>query len=200
MIDGLDGLAGGICLTVFASFAALSYIYGQPVFMFLSLAICGSLAGFLIFNWPPAKLFMGDAGSLFLGFAAGFMSIALTQGEGSLITPVTPLLILAVPIVDTITMMTKRILKKKNPFFADNRHLHHILLKIGFTKGQAVAVIILISVFFSILAISGNIFNIPEYYLFSFFMAYFLFYFAASFFIKKLVKKAKLSVRFNTPL
>jgi len=201
MIDGLDGLAGGISLTVFSSFAVLSFLYDKPVFLLLNLALCGSLAGFLIFNWPPAKLFMGDAGSLFLGFAAGFMAIALTQGEGSLITPVTPLLILAVPIVDTVTMMTKRIIKKKNPFFADNRHLHHILVKMGYTKRQTSGIIILISVFFSLLAIAGNILAIPEYYLFSFFMAYFLAYFTASFFIKKMVKKrAKLSVRFNTPL
>ena len=173
--------------------------------MLLSLSICGSLIAFLIYNWHPAKLFMGDAGSLFLGFAAGFMSIALTQGQNSLITPVTPLLVLAVPIVDTVTVMTRRVMKGKNPFHADKRHLHHILLKMGYSKRQTATIIILLSALFSSIAIAGSLLKIPEYYLFFFFMAYFAAYFTASFFIKKLVKnRAKLLIHFNfrtpTPL
>ena len=198
MIDGLDGLAGGISLTTFSSFAFLSFISNNPVLMLLSMSICGTLLAFLIYNWHPAKLFMGDAGSLFLGFAAGFMSIALTQGQNSLITPVTPLLVLAVPIVDTVTVMTKRLMKSKNPFHADKRHLHHILLKMGYGNRQTATIIILLSAFFCSIAIAGSLLKIPEYYLFLFFMAYFAAYFTASFFINKLVKKrAKLRIHFN---
>ena len=201
MIDGLDGLAGGISLATFSSFTFLAFISNRPVLMLLGLSICGSLLAFLIYNWHPAKLFMGDAGSLFLGFAAGFMSIALTQGQNSLITPVTPLLVLAVPIVDTVTVMTKRLIKRKNPFHADKRHLHHILLKMGYSKRQTAAIIILLSTLFSSIAVAGSLLKIPEYYLFFFFMAYFAAYFTASFFIKKLVKnREKLLLRFNTSL
>ncbi len=201
MIDGLDGLAGGISLTVFSAFAFLSFISHKPALMFLSLSICGSLIAFLIYNWHPAKLFMGDAGSLFLGFAAGFISIALTQGKNSLITPVTPLLVLAVPIVDTVTVMTKRLMKRKNPFHADKRHLHHILLKMGYSNRQTATIIILLSALFSSIAIAGSLLKIPEYYLFFFFMAYFAVYFTGSFFIRKLIKKrAKLQIHFNTHL
>ena len=201
MIDGLDGLAGGISLATFSSFTFLAFISNRPVLMLLGLSICGSLLAFLIYNWHPAKLFMGDAGSLFLGFAAGFMSIALTQGQNSLITPVTPLLVLAVPIVDTVTVMTKRLIKGKNPFHADKRHLHHILLKMGYSKRQTAAIIILLSTLFSSIAVAGSLLKIPEYYLFFFFMAYFAAYFTASFFIKKLVKnREKLLLRFNTSL
>jgi UDP-GlcNAc:undecaprenyl-phosphate GlcNAc-1-phosphate transferase len=200
MIDGLDGLAGGIGFITFSSFAVLSFISNKPVLMLLNMSICGSLLAFLIYNWHPAKVFMGDAGSLFLGFAAGFMSIALTQGQNSLITPVTPLLVLAVPIVDTVTVMTKRLMKSKNPFHADKTHLHHILLKMGYSNRQTATIIILLSALFSSIAIAGFLLKIPEYYLFLFFMAYFAAYFTGSFFIKKLVKnRAKLSIHFNTP-
>ena len=195
MIDGLDGLAGGISLTAFSSFALLSFLYNRPILMLLNLSICGSLIAFLIYNWSPSKLFMGDAGSLFLGFAAGCMSIALTQGQNSLIRPVTPLLILAVPIVDTVTVMTKRMMKSKNPFYADNRHLHHILLKMGYSKTGAATFIILLSSVFSSIAIVGSLLEIPEYYLFFFFMAYFAAYFTASFFIKKMIRnRTKVSI------
>jgi UDP-GlcNAc:undecaprenyl-phosphate GlcNAc-1-phosphate transferase len=176
MIDGLDGLAGGISLTVFSSFALLSYISHQPVLMLLSLSICGSLIAFLIFNWYPSKLFMGDAGSTFLGFTAAFISIALTQGQNTFVRPVAPLLILTVPIVDTVTVMIKRLIKGKSPFHADNKHLHHILLKRGYSKKQAATGIIILSGFFCSVAIAGTLLQVPEYYLFFFFMAYFALY------------------------
>ena len=194
MIDGLDGLAGGICLMAFGTFAFLSYMYANPVLMLLNLSICGSLIAFLIYNWHPAKLFMGDAGSLFLGFAAAYMSIALTQGTNGLVTPVTPLLVLAVPIVDTLTIMTKRVMKGNNPFRADKGHLHHIVLKMGFSKRQTALIIILLSGLFCSVAIVGSLLQIPEYWLFFFFMAYFIAYFTASFFVRKLLRnRAKLS-------
>ena len=199
MIDGLDGLSGGICLTAFASFAYLSFIAGHTTLMLLSLAVCGSLIAFLIYNWHPSKLFMGDAGSIFLGFVAAFISIDLTQGQGSLISPVIPLLILSVPIVDTVTVMIKRLMKGKNPFYADKAHLHHILLKMGFSRRQTASIIIILSGFFCSVAIAGTLLRIPGYYLFFFFMAYFTVYFTASFHIKKMIKnRAKLSIPFVT--
>lgn len=199
MMDGLDGLAGGICLTAFSSFAFLSFVDNQSTLMLLSLAICGSLIAFLIYNWHPSKLFMGDAGSIFLGFTAAFISIAMTQEPGSLIRPVEPLLVLTVPIVDTVTVMIRRLMKGKNPFYADKGHLHHILLKLGFSKRQTAAIIILLSVLFCLLAIAGNILKIPEYCLFFFFMAYFAAYFTASFYVRKLLRnRVKLMRLFNT--
>jgi UDP-GlcNAc:undecaprenyl-phosphate/decaprenyl-phosphate GlcNAc-1-phosphate transferase len=191
MIDGLDGLAGGVSLTVFSSFAFLSFIYDKPVLMLLNISVCGSLIAFLIYNWHPARLFMGDAGSLFLGFVAGFMSIAMTQGQNSPIPPVTPLLVLAVPIVDTVTVMIKRLMKGRHPFRADKGHLHHILLKMGFNRSQTALIIIVLSGFFCSVAIAGTFLQVPEYYLFFLFMAYFIAYFTASFFIKKLLRNRK---------
>lgn len=210
MIDGLDGLAGGICLTAFFTFAYISFIMNRPIILLLSLSICGSLIAFLIYNWHPSKLFMGDAGSLFLGFAAAFISIALTQGklivalsqgQQSFANPVIPLLVLTVPIVDTLTIMTRRLMKGKNPFHADKGHLHHILLKMGYSKRQAAAIIILLSALFCSIAIAGAILKIPEYFLFSLFMVYFAAYFTASFYVKKIVRnRSKLLIRLNTSL
>jgi len=155
----------------------------------LSGQACGSLIAFLFYNWHPSKLFMGDAGSLFLGFSAAFISIALTQGPKSIVRPVAPLLVLAVPIVDTVTVMIRRLMKRKSPFHADTEHLHHVLLKLGRGKKQTTIIITTLSGLFSATAIAGTIFQIPEYYLFFFFMLYFAVYFTASFFVCIMLQK-----------
>ncbi len=191
MIDGVDGLAGGVSLVAFASFAFLSFFDGHRASMLLCLAISGALVAFLTYNWHPSRLFMGDAGSLFLGFSASFVSIAITQDTGSLVKPVAPLLVLAVPITDTLTVMTKRVMKGKSPFYADKTHLHHILLKYGFTKRQTAAIIIAMSAAFSLLAIVGTLLYIPEYDLFLVFLIYFFSYFSASFFAKRILHKRR---------
>ncbi|MFO8077584.1 MAG: MraY family glycosyltransferase, partial [Thermoplasmatota archaeon] len=91
MIDGLDGLAGGVSFIAFISFAFQASLAQQPVLMLLCLAFAGALLGFLRFNWSPSLLFMGDAGSICLGFALCYMALALTQGEGSQVRPVSAL-------------------------------------------------------------------------------------------------------------
>ena len=188
MIDGVDGLAGGISLVAFSAFAVLSYIDGHVVTLLLCLALCGAIIAFLWYNWNPAKLFMGDAGSLFLGFTASFVSIVLTQEQGSIVRPVAPLLVLAVPITDTLTVMIKRMIRGKSPFYADRTHLHHVLLKFGFTKRQTTSIIIAMSSAFSLLALAGTVFEFPEYSLFMIFLAYFFAYFLSSFFVKRALR------------
>lgn len=98
------------------------------------------------------------------------------------------LLILTVPIVDTITIMIKRALKGKNPFSGDRRHLHHILMKFGLGKRGTVKAIILLSGIFSSLSILGTILKIPDYYLFLIFAIYFVSYFISSFYIKEMIR------------
>ncbi|HAM53578.1 MAG TPA: undecaprenyl/decaprenyl-phosphate alpha-N-acetylglucosaminyl 1-phosphate transferase [Nitrospiraceae bacterium] len=185
MIDGVDGLAAGVALIAFGSFAVLSAMDNRMKIMVLSVAMSGALIGFLKYNWHPAQVFMGDAGSFFLGCTAAFISISLTQQPHGIIRPVVPLLILAVPIVDTITLMLTRIIKGKSPFRADRNHLHHLLLRLGLSKKKCVAVIILMSAFFSSVAIFGTILRIPEHYLFAIFVVYFFLYFGLSFYIRK---------------
>jgi UDP-GlcNAc:undecaprenyl-phosphate GlcNAc-1-phosphate transferase len=180
MIDGLDGLAGGVTLIAAAAFAILSYFGGHWEYFLISLALCGAIIGFLRFNWFPAKVFMGDAGSLFLGFSLVFLSIAITQVKGSTVHPVAALLILATPISDTLTLMFKRAMAGKSPFHADKYHLHHILVRMGLSKTAAVGIILFISVVFAGIAVLGTIHQVSEHYLFMVFVAYFTAYFTTS--------------------
>jgi UDP-GlcNAc:undecaprenyl-phosphate GlcNAc-1-phosphate transferase len=187
MIDGLDGLAGGIALIAFASFSVLAHINHQREIVLLSVAFCGAVIAFLKYN-RMGRLFMGDAGSLTIGFILAFLSIAITQTDQSLVPPVVPLLLLAVPIVDAVTTMTKRLLRGKSPFHADRTHFHHILLKFGFNQKRAVKIILGISCFLSIIALMGTIFRTPEYLLFLGFLSYCFFTVMLSHFVKSLYK------------
>ena len=81
---------------------------------------------------------MGDAGSLSLGFGLAFMSVAMSQGKNAVMSPVCPLLILAIPITDTITVMSKRLMRGRNPFVADKYHLHHIFMRFGMSRQTSV--------------------------------------------------------------
>jgi UDP-GlcNAc:undecaprenyl-phosphate GlcNAc-1-phosphate transferase len=138
--DGLDGLAGGICLLIFAAIGYLSYLEGNQIIGLISLALSGVLFGFLRFNTHPASIFMGDAGSQFLGFSAATLSISLTQGAPSL-SPVLPLILLGFPVLDTLTVMVTRIAKGRSPFSADKNHFHHHLIGLGLHHAESVLVI-----------------------------------------------------------
>ncbi|GAB4390519.1 MAG: MraY family glycosyltransferase [Thermodesulfovibrionales bacterium] len=181
MADGLDGLAGGQSLIALVTFSLLAYLSGRPELALLSLALVGGIIGFLRYNWHPATLFLGDAGSLSLGFSLAFLSVALTQTGSVHVSPVVPLLILALPITDCVTVMLKRISKKRGPFYADRTHLHHVLLKFGMQKKSAVLAILCASAAFSAIALAGAVYRVPDYYLFLFFSVFFVAYLSASF-------------------
>ena len=141
--DGLDGLAGGLCLMIFAAIGCLAYLTQNQAIGLVALALMGVLFGFLRFNTHPATVFMGDAGSQFLGYAAATLAIALTQTAQTL-SPVLPLLLLGFPILDTATVMTTRIVRKRSPFSADKNHFHHHLLSLGLPQEESVLVIYLL--------------------------------------------------------
>ncbi len=152
--------------------------------MLLNLAFAGAVLGFLRFNRYPATLFMGDAGSLCLGFALAFMSLALTQGETANVRPIVALLILAVPITDTIAVMLKRILRGESPFKADQKHLHHTILRFGYSRNRAVTIILGISVLLGCLSLLSPLYGIPDYWLFLLFGLYFCSFLFLSFYGK----------------
>lgn len=180
MIDGLDGLAGGLSFIAFLMFAVHASFAGEHTLMFLNLALAGAILGFLRFNWHPASLFMGDAGSLCLGFALAFMSLALTQGDEANVRPVVALLVLAVPITDTITVMLKRIVRGESPFKADRYHLHHIILRYGMSRTGAVRLILGLSILLSGCSLFSPVYNVPDFWLFLIFSVYFLLYLVTS--------------------
>ncbi len=183
LIDGLDGLAGGISFIAFIFFAIHSSLAGNHTLMLLNLAIAGAILGFLYFNWHPSKLFMGDAGSLCLGFSLAFMALAMTQVKGSAMSPVSALLILAVPITDTIIVMSKRILRGQSPFAADKYHLHHIFLRCGMTRCIAVRAILGLSLLMGGCSLLQPILHLSDAWLFLLFMLYFVVYLGLSFYI-----------------
>lgn len=183
MIDGLDGLAGGVSLLAFLAFALHAWIFGDTALLLINLAFAGGVLGFLRFNWYPARVFMGDAGSLAVGFALAYMSIMTTQVEQPIAPPVVPLLILALPITDTIILMSKRIIKHQSPFEADRYHLHHILIRYGFGQRTAVGLILAISALLSGITVVVHYVAIPDYWLFGLFTIFFISYLGFSFFI-----------------
>lgn len=188
MIDGLDGLAGGVSLISLVAFGILSSASGHTELMLLSVAMAGAIIGFLRYNWHPSKLFMGDTGSMMLGFTLAYLSVAITQSRNSTVPPVAPLLILAIPITDTVTVMVKRVWSGKSPFRPDRYHLHHILLRFGIRNDHSVSAILIMSVLFACFALMSILIPVSEQYLFGGFLLFFVLYFAASFHLKRLIR------------
>jgi UDP-GlcNAc:undecaprenyl-phosphate GlcNAc-1-phosphate transferase len=164
LIDGLDGLAGGVSLLAFTGFFILGWSVQSAVAMIISATMVGGLLGFLKYNFFPARIFMGDAGSLTIGFILAFLAVTLTQHQESTISPVIPLLILGIPVLDTLRVMFTRIRAGKGPFSPDQNHVHHRLLALGIKQYIAVPIIYTICTFWVIFAIVGM--GLPDYVLF----------------------------------
>ncbi len=139
--DGLDGLAGGLSFLSFGLIVCLAYQINDVLVMFLTLPIMGGLLGFLRFNTFPARVFMGDGGSQFLGFALGAAALLLTDVVRSPFNPLLVIFFIGVPLLDLVTVMTQRFLTGGNPFQADQEHFHHKLLTLGFSHHQVVLII-----------------------------------------------------------
>ena len=139
--DGLDGLAGGMAFLGLCGLAWLSYISGQAAPFYLSLAFAGGVMGFLRFNTHPAVVFMGDAGSQLLGFAIGGLSLLATRSSATGIAATLPILLIGVPLLDTLQVMIRRIAARQSPFRADRTHVHHRLLALGLAHHEAVMLI-----------------------------------------------------------
>lgn len=128
LIDGLDGLAGGICLIIMVVIASLSHLDGRGDITTMALILAGSIGGFLIYNSHPASIFMGDCGALFLGFTIASISL-MGFKSSTFITLGVPILMCAVPIVDTLSAIVRRTLSGKRFDEADKNHLHHVLMR-----------------------------------------------------------------------
>ncbi len=151
LIDGLDGLACGVASIAFLSFAIFASMIGNSIVLYLSLANLGATLGLLRYNYPRAKIFMGDSGSMFLGFSLAVMAILLTQGSGK-INPMIPVIILGVPILDTVRVLVVRIKNKRHPFSPDKTHLHHLILRSGIHQNRVTKIIWILSALMSLLA------------------------------------------------
>jgi UDP-GlcNAc:undecaprenyl-phosphate GlcNAc-1-phosphate transferase len=141
LADGLDGLAGGMAMLCFCGTALLAFTVDNAALCGIAVVFVGAVIGFLRFNTHPARVFMGDSGSQVLGFAAAVLAILLTQDPQAPLSTALPLLLMGMPIIDTVTVMTERLLAKRSPFKADRRHLHHRLLALGLEHWQAVSIL-----------------------------------------------------------
>jgi UDP-GlcNAc:undecaprenyl-phosphate GlcNAc-1-phosphate transferase len=153
LIDGLDGLSGGVSVIALAAFFLLAFHDVNLPVMVMSAGLLGALLGFLKYNFFPARIFMGDAGSLIVGFMLAVIAIHLTQQQGSTVSPIAPLIILGIPIIDTIRVMGKRMVRGQSPFSADRTHIHHRFLDLGFEHRITVIVIYGLSLFWGTVAI-----------------------------------------------
>jgi UDP-GlcNAc:undecaprenyl-phosphate GlcNAc-1-phosphate transferase len=141
LADGLDGLAGGTTFLSLCAIALLASVTGSNAGTPLLLAFAGAVLGFLRFNTYPASVFMGDAGSQLLGFSLGVLGIRATQNEMTQMSSAIPVLVLALPILDTLSVIVHRIREGRSPFSPDRNHIHHKLLALGFAHHEAVMVV-----------------------------------------------------------
>jgi UDP-N-acetylmuramyl pentapeptide phosphotransferase/UDP-N-acetylglucosamine-1-phosphate transferase/glycosyltransferase involved in cell wall biosynthesis len=140
-LDGLDGLAAGICAVASAAIALVALGTGNVLMALVAFSLMGSLAGFLFFNFNPAKIFMGDCGSLFLGFVLATSAVACTS-PGGVSHMMLPAAVLGVPIFDTVLTMVRRgVLQRRSLFSAERGHVHHRLIDMGLKHRDAVLVL-----------------------------------------------------------
>jgi UDP-GlcNAc:undecaprenyl-phosphate GlcNAc-1-phosphate transferase len=141
LIDGLDGLAGGVALIALGATFVISAMRSEVMMMLVCASLAGAVLGFLLYNFNPASIFMGDTGSMFLGFMLAVGSITAGEKASTTISFVIPVLILALPIGDTMLAIVRRSLRRESLFTADRDHLHHRLLRVGLSQREAVFVL-----------------------------------------------------------
>ena len=128
LLDGLDGLAGGVSLLGFMFMGIAAVLSVNVMVALLCFTFVGALAAFLLYNFPNARIFMGDSGSVFIGFSLALTAVFLTQGAGSSVDAMFPVLVLLIPIFDTLRVLFSRLMKGRNPFQGDALHLHYLIV------------------------------------------------------------------------
>jgi UDP-GlcNAc:undecaprenyl-phosphate GlcNAc-1-phosphate transferase len=142
LIDGLDGLAGGVVFFAGLTNLVVALVSGNVFGAILNAALAGAVLGFLFYNFNPATIFMGDTGSMFLGYTLGAAALLSNhQKESTLVSLLVPLIALGLPLADTLLAMARRFLAHRSIFSADRQHLHHRLLDLGLTHRRAVLVL-----------------------------------------------------------
>ncbi|TYR80140.1 undecaprenyl/decaprenyl-phosphate alpha-N-acetylglucosaminyl 1-phosphate transferase [Priestia megaterium] len=152
LIDGLDGLAAGVSSIVLITISGMAIMMGNMFVTSMGFIVLGSTLGFLIYNFHPAKIFMGDTGALFLGYMISVLAL-LGFKNVTVISFIVPVIILGVPISDTIFAIIRRIVKKQPLSAPDKSHLHHCLLRLGYSHRQTVLIIYGMSAIFGLAAV-----------------------------------------------
>jgi len=141
LIDGIDGLAGSIGMLISSFFAAVFYVHGDMFASVLCVSLIGAILAFLIYNWYPSKVFMGDTGSLLLGFISSVLLVKFLSIESNatiFIAPVSLMIALFIlPVYDTLRVFIIRLSEGNHPLAPDRNHIHHLMLRLGYNHGQA---------------------------------------------------------------
>lgn len=158
LIDGLDGLAAGVVFFAAVTNLVVAYVNGSILIAVLMSAILGATLGFLFFNFNPARIFMGDSGSYFLGYVLATGSLAgATQKASTAVSLLVPIIALGVPIFDTLFSIVRRFLERRPMFAPDRGHIHHRLLDLGITHRRAVLILYGVSVVFTVCAVAVSL-------------------------------------------
>jgi len=150
-IDGLDGLAGGVVTIIAVTLGVVAIFTNQPASALIAALLAGSVMGFLLFNFYPARIFMGDSGALFSGFVLAGLSVTGVV-KGVAVSVLLPILIFSVPLMDMSFSVFRRLLRGANPMCADKDHIHHKLIKSGLSQNRAVGVLYLVCVASGVIA------------------------------------------------
>jgi UDP-GlcNAc:undecaprenyl-phosphate/decaprenyl-phosphate GlcNAc-1-phosphate transferase len=155
LIDGLDGLATGVSSIILITIGSLAFIHGKALILTFCIILLGSLLGFLIHNFYPAKIFLGDMGALFIGYSISVISLLGLYKSVTLFSMFVPLLLLGVPLFDTLFAIIRRTINQTGIMSPDKNHLHHRLMSKGLSHKNAVLFIYGMGVIFSIIAITS---------------------------------------------
>jgi UDP-GlcNAc:undecaprenyl-phosphate GlcNAc-1-phosphate transferase len=175
MIDGLDGLAASVSLMPVLVFAVVGYSAGQSVLAFELMLLAAAIIGFLALNLrlhgrARALVFMGDTGGMIIGLLLAWYSIKIGGSSSALVTPITAVWILAMPLLDMGSVMLVRLMQHKSPFHADQQHMHHVLLHAGYSVNQVVGIMAALSLFFGVIGIGAELHGVPQSLMFPAFL------------------------------
>ncbi|WP_234418523.1 UDP-N-acetylglucosamine--undecaprenyl-phosphate N-acetylglucosaminephosphotransferase [Dongshaea marina] len=201
MVDGIDGLLGGLASVTLAGLGYWFYMAGLHQLAAFCFAFIAATIPYILLNlgipWGRKfKVFMGDAGSMVIGFSVIWLLMQATQGTHTTMRPVTALWLVAIPLMDMVAIMARRIKKGQSPFKPDRNHLHHILLRAGFTSGQTLLVICVMSALLACIGLTGEMQDIPAPVMLLSFLVLFVLYNLA---IRHIWRVTKLIRRFNRP-
>jgi len=181
MVDGIDGLLGGLSCVSFAAIGFILWFDGQTSLAMWCFAMIASILPYIMLNLGLLgrryKVFMGDAGSTLIGFTVIWILLETTQGQRHPISPVTALWIIAIPLMDMVAIMYRRLRKGMSPFSADRQHIHHLIMRAGFTSRQAFVLITLAAALLATIGVAAEYTHfIPEWAMLLLFLAAFFLY------------------------
>lgn len=196
MLDGVDGLAGGLVFVILVFFAGFAWWAGDVGSLKILVVLLGALGGFLLFNLPhpwrgQRRTFMGDTGSLVLGFVVAWFSIELTQGYGEAVPPVVMLWVTGIVLFDLFTVTIRRVLRRRDPAAPDRAHIHHLLLRRGLSPARTVALLLAANLAMGAIGTIAWAAGVPETWLFASYVAAGLGYLGLFLFPARLIRRKR---------